>query len=232
MSINGPSKIVREGLVLSLDAGNIKSYASGSTSWYDLSKNGNTAVLTNGPTFDSGSGGSVLFDGTNDYAIITNSPTLNMGNGSFTGELWLKIANYSSGERMIFEYNVWGASGTYQLSTFGNTLRINFPEAYAALKYLDYSYTPLTTNVWMQIVGQFDTVNNNYNLFINGTSVSQVTGTTQEISNVTSNMYIMSRGGTGLFLPGNLASFRMYNRALSASEILKNFNCTRTRFRL
>lgn len=155
-----------------------------------------------------------------------------MGNGSFTGEVWIKITNYNAGERMIFEYNVWGNSGTYQLTTFGNQIRVNFPEAYAASKYLDYNYNPLTTNIWMQIVGQFDTSNNNYNLFLNGTFLSQVTGVTQEIGNVTSTMYIASRGAGSLLLPCTFGLFRMYNRALSSDEVFQNYAATRTRFGL
>ena len=59
-------KIVTDGLVLVLDAGNIKSYRSGSTSWFDLSGSTTTGSLVNGPTFNGGNGGSIVFDGTND----------------------------------------------------------------------------------------------------------------------------------------------------------------------
>jgi hypothetical protein len=70
------------------------------------------------------------------------------------------------------------------------------------------------------------------NLYINGLPVSQLTGVTQEIGNVTSNLYIMSRGGTTLFMPGNLGMVRMYNRALTAAEILSNYNTNRKRYGL
>ena len=60
-------KIVTAGLVLALDAADRNSYVSGSTVWNDVSGNGNNGTLTNGPTFNSGSGGSIVFDGVNDY---------------------------------------------------------------------------------------------------------------------------------------------------------------------
>ena len=61
----GP-RIVTDGLVLCLDAGNSKSYPGSGTAWNDLSRNGNNGTL-NGPTFNSADRGSIVFDGTNDY---------------------------------------------------------------------------------------------------------------------------------------------------------------------
>jgi hypothetical protein len=75
MSFVHSPKIVTNGLVLALDAGNTKSYTSGSTTWFDKSGNANNGTLTNGPTFSSANGGSIVFDGTNDYLEI---PTRNI----------------------------------------------------------------------------------------------------------------------------------------------------------
>ena len=65
-------KIVTDGLVLCLDAGNNKSYPSSGTAWNDLSGNNNNGTLTNGPTFTGSFGGSIVFDGTNDYVDLGN----------------------------------------------------------------------------------------------------------------------------------------------------------------
>ena len=54
--------IVRDGLVLNLDAGEPSSYPGTGTAWTDLSGNGNTGTLTNGPTYSSANGGSIVFD--------------------------------------------------------------------------------------------------------------------------------------------------------------------------
>ena len=67
MSINYNPRIVTDGLVLLLDAGNTKSYPGTGTTWTDISRNGNNGTLTNGPTFDSANGGSLVFDGVDDY---------------------------------------------------------------------------------------------------------------------------------------------------------------------
>ena len=74
MAFNFSPKIVTNGLVLALDAANTKSYPGSGTVWSDLTPNGNNGALTNGPTFNSANGGSIVFDGTNDYlqGVSTN----------------------------------------------------------------------------------------------------------------------------------------------------------------
>jgi hypothetical protein len=62
------------------------------TTWTDLSGNGNTGTLTNGPTFNSGNGGSLSFDGSNDYATIEANSSFQLGNG-YTLCAWVKASN-------------------------------------------------------------------------------------------------------------------------------------------
>jgi len=79
-------RIITDGLVLCLDAGNPKSYPGSGTTWTDLSGNGNNGTLTNGPTYNSGNLGSLVFDGVNDY--------VNLGDldlpAPFTLSIWFK----------------------------------------------------------------------------------------------------------------------------------------------
>jgi hypothetical protein len=70
-TVGGGVNIITDGLVLYLDAANTKSIVSGSTTWNDLSRSGNNGTLVNGPTFNSGNGGSIVFDGLDDYMITT-----------------------------------------------------------------------------------------------------------------------------------------------------------------
>jgi len=75
MSFNYSPKIVTDGLVLYLDAANIKSYVSGSTIWRDISRSGaSNGIIVNGPIFNSLNGGSISFDGVDDYIDISNAP--------------------------------------------------------------------------------------------------------------------------------------------------------------
>jgi len=72
MGIARGPKIVTSGLVLALDAADKLSYRGSGTTWRDLSGNNNTGTLTNGPTFNAGNLGSIVFDGTNDYVNISS----------------------------------------------------------------------------------------------------------------------------------------------------------------
>jgi hypothetical protein len=93
--------IVTNGLVLALDAAKKDSYPGSGTLWRDISGNGNNGTLTNGPTFNSGNGGSIVFDGVNDYVQYETSldPYIS-GNRDFTIELW--VYKNTSGDGMIF----------------------------------------------------------------------------------------------------------------------------------
>ena len=86
MAFNYSPKVVTDGLVLYLDAANPNSYASGSTSWNDISRGGNNGTLFNGPTFNAGNGGSILFDGIDDFIQCTGSLTVT----SATFVSWIK----------------------------------------------------------------------------------------------------------------------------------------------
>ena len=79
MAIFGGPNVIDNGLVLSLDAGNVKSYPGSGTIWYDKSGNNNNGTLTNGPTF---SGGSIVFDGVDDYVDTTFKASISIGNGN------------------------------------------------------------------------------------------------------------------------------------------------------
>ena len=72
MGLSHSPRIVTDGLVFCVDAGDKMSYPGAGTTWTDLSKNRNNGTLTNGPTFNSANGGSIVFDGTNDYANMSN----------------------------------------------------------------------------------------------------------------------------------------------------------------
>ena len=85
MGIAYNPRVVTDGLVLCLDAGNVKSYPGSGTTWTDLSGKGNTGTLTNGPTYSSANGGSIVFDGVDDRVSGTS---FNTGQ-NFTINAWI-----------------------------------------------------------------------------------------------------------------------------------------------
>ena len=94
-------RVVTNGLVLHLDAANIRSYPGSGTAWTDLSGQGNNGTLTNGPTFDANNAGSIVFDGTNDYVL--GSTFTGLGSSNRAVDVWFRIISLSpSGNRRVF----------------------------------------------------------------------------------------------------------------------------------
>src|SRR6056300_758964 len=89
-------KIVTDGLVLALDAGNPKSYPGSGTVWRGKSGNGNNGTLTNGPTFSSDNGGAIVFDGADDTVSIPHDSTIDFATNSFSLHTWVRTDQVGS----------------------------------------------------------------------------------------------------------------------------------------
>jgi hypothetical protein len=101
----GPD-IVQNGLVLDLDAADRNSYVSGSTTWFDLSGNPNNGILTNGPTYSSANGGSIVLDGVDDYVNCGNNNSINVTGSGLTLSAWVyrtALNSNSNNYRRIIE---------------------------------------------------------------------------------------------------------------------------------
>jgi len=225
--------------VLCLDAANPKSYGGSGTVWKDLSGNGNNGTLTNGPTFDSGNGGSISFDGVNDYTIIGNTtPSSLLGNPVFTVEGWFKksgswsggstwgiggngslqgINSWTAGATDIISIDLWGTS-TYST---GQTYSANIWK-YCVWIYRGSTFT--TSNISIYI----DTVE------YTGLSLQILRGGSGT-PNINNSGIVLGRAGTienAYYGKPVISNFKIYNRALSNTEILQNYNATKSRFGL
>ena len=227
-TLSGGPSIVVDGLVLNLDAANTKSYVSGSTVWTDISRGGNNGTLVNGPTFNSGNGGSIVFDGTNDYCQTVSNPITN--NSSFTLAGWFNLTTL--GVRPLIDGgNLGSGLGGYTLS-IDNSNRI-----YMAC---DAGYKTITTSInvnqWYYIVG-VATFGTPYtiNIYVNtnlGTTFasSNSNSMTNTLNYVRLGQAIAGRGTRSYI--GNIAQTQIYNRALSQQEITQNYNSLKSRFGL
>ena len=220
---SGPD-IVENGLVLCLDAANKLSYRGTGTAWTDLSGNNSNGTLTNGPTFSAGNQGSIVFDGTNDYVVV-GSKTYTYNGGSW--EIWTKL-NSINRQQGFMGANVaplylnffMGTNNLMRWEVIGNS----------SLTFLSInSTTVFTTGIWYHVIGTFNGVNNT--LYINGVQeTTTTTGATNIPTTYAADLYLGDYGA-GAF-PGaeNIAISRIYNRALSAAEVLQNYNATKIRF--
>jgi hypothetical protein len=228
----GP-KIVTNGLVLALDAANTKSYVSGSTTWNDLSGNNNHGTLTNGPTFSSANGGSIVFDGTNDYIDVLNSTSLNPTTISIGAWFYLNslVTNQniiSKGFTSIAEPFVQYTLKMLDSSPF-NTIQIQ--ASIGGTRQTLTSATTLTTGVWYYAVGTYDGIT--LRMFINGIQDANTISSSGTITSYNTPVQVGRWGTQGSqYLNGRVATAQIYNRALSAAEIAQNYNAQKSRFNL
>jgi len=227
MLAHNPS-IVLNGLVLYVDAANIKSYPGSGTTWTDLSGRGNTGTLTNGPTYSSANGGSIVFDGGDDYVIATR-PTSIVAGGQITISLWAKwitIGTTVSTIQMLLDNNHSGTPQGFVLQDrpdIGKSLTFSVrPNQNGAV-----STFIVGDGSWHHITGTND--GSTSKLYIDGVFNSQATESGGIIS-VYPNITLGLWQGGGRYLNGNIAQVSIYNRALSAAEVSQNFNALRGRY--
>ena len=226
-TVGGGVNIVTNGLVLYLDASNTKSYVSGSTTWNDVSRSGNNGTLTNGPTFNSANGGSIVFDGGDDFIKPPASTTLQLTN--FTLSSWVKI-NVQNINQYIIDTSTnasFGYGYSYRIKT-DNKIRF---WAYDANNALD-STTTISPNIWYNILVTYDNTTKIQSIYINGVFNVSNTHTNPFVVSTVTNLQIGGSSIFGGYLNGNVAQSSIYNRSLSAAEVSQNFNATRTRFGL
>jgi hypothetical protein len=224
MGIAYNPKMVTNGLVLCLDAGNTKSYPGTGTTWTDLSGNGNAGTLTNGPTYSGANGGSIVFDGTDKY-INGSLPTVGAG-ASVTIEAVIKLNDVTLGTtKDIINQGRSGITFSYGMIINGNNLRFRNSNSDHALS----SPTALTTGVWYHLVlSSSGSVTTGY---CNG--ISQGTAAVGVTTNSIADYHISRRSSNSAteFMNGNIALIRVYNnKALTSSEVQQNFNAIRGRF--
>lgn len=234
MAISRGPKIVTNGLVLALDAADRNSYPRSGTSWLDLSGNNNTGTLTNGPTFSNTNGGNIVFDGTNDYVSITNNATLRPSTEltieytikGATPSGWNPIIGYGNGDYTNGNYLCWVETG----GALNSLCRINNG---GVIEYRQYSGIGISTTTlkcmsFTMKIG--DSIKSYYNGINTNTPTNLPAGGSFYYGGTSSPYQIVGLGGA--WLNGSISYFRLYNRALTASEVLQNYNATRSRFGL
>jgi len=219
MALAHSPRIITDGLVLCLDAGNTKSYPGSGTTWTDLSGNGNNGTLENGVGFDGSNGGSLSFDGVNDRVSVTNTiPSLS----NFTIELFMKTSTLDNSQDIFFDQ-----FSSLRFEIVNNKYRIHLGNG-SSWAFTDHvGSTTLSLNTWHQTVWTWN--GSSSILYLNGNQDSLRT-------------YSSASSGTGVITlgqhtpntfnnwNGNIGNVKIYNRALIASEIQQNYNALKSRF--
>ena len=227
---------VTSGLIMWLDAGNPNSYSGSGADWFDITNNENHVELRNGPTYNST--GAIVFNGTNQWArtfasinlstfnAVTVEIVMRVTNSAVTGCAWEHTADWNTNPGGIGLFtNNFGAG--YQLDSFHTNHNTGPARNYVETVGTNWV---VHTNIYSRVgddTGRLSYVNGVLESFVAGPS-GYATGTaTSGGSFAFAPLFFASRAGTGSYNPMQIAQFRVYNRKLSAAEVLANFRATR-----
>jgi hypothetical protein len=232
--------LVTSGRVFHVDAGIAASYSGSGVNWYDLSGTGTNATLVNTPTYSTSGGGSIIFNGINNYANMGNATSLQFERTSpFSISTWIKHTYTGAGSNIISKqlntspYTGWGLGTAnrasvsylelfiYNGSVASNSVIVDYPSGYS-------------DGVWMNICVTYsgNSSSSGVVLYRNGASVAGtvITSSIGITINTAASAQLSGRGGAASFWPGSMGNAIIYNRVLSAAEVLQNFTAQRFRF--
>jgi parallel beta-helix repeat protein len=205
------------GNVLSMHMNNDSAYGENDSLVYDFSGNGNNGTIT-GPVYVVGKYGNALsFDGTDDYVSVSHDSSLTMS-GDFTLEVWVKLNNPTDVSRFIYKYD----GSTYYTLYYSFIEKRFYLSIYKGIQYDCYSniYTSSDTN-WHHVVGIRN--GSNMSIYVDGNLQETIYSVPTDTLGSSGNLYLGSgyAGGTQFF-KGSIDEVRIYNRALTAAEILEH----------
>jgi hypothetical protein len=228
-TLKGGGKIVTNGLVFYIDAFNEDSYPGSGTTANDLTLNQNNGTLTNGVGFD---GKSFTFDGVNDYININSIISLIQNDTQGTIEVWVKYSNIVN-NMTIFSFGRTSAVTTIGLRILSDGRFTFYYELNGVVQWNNLA-TSNTSNIgkWTHLTLSQDGVN--AKLYFNGEmTTSSGIDTTLWLSNQSFNVGNVGRSqntSAGRYWDGDISNVKYYNRALSSSEVLQNYNALKSRY--
>ncbi len=224
----GTPNIVTSGLVMYLDAANRKSYPRTGNTWFDLTGNANNVTATNSPVWNSGG---YWANTSTSYFTGAGTSSIPIGNSQYSLIVWIR-------QRVADGWGTIGngfiSIGGYGTNNQSNALRAD-P---AGLGYM-YNYwwnndlflnnnnAGIVLGNWYMIAATFDGTTRR--ILING--ISRASDTPINHNVLTTTIQVSKTWNTE-YQNGDMAIAQIYNRGLSASEILQNYNATKTRFGL
>jgi len=229
--------IVRDGLVLYLDAkysypsktgigtttAGAAAPAGSSTdvdvnTWYDMSGYENNGELINGVGYNAANGGSLVFDGVNDYVSFNNIL------GSPSGFSFGFVLNYSSTQSVLFPRILAGVAGVGEMEIENNDYFFRF-------RWGGVSTDSPNNYIIPNIISNYFITYSSPSVLFYRNGILFDTKTFSSVSEVNFNT-IMNRQSSDRPLNGSLYNFSIYNKALTAAEVLQNYNVYKSRFGL
>ena len=223
-SFGGPD-IITDGLALAVDAGSTRSYPGSGTTTTSLVSS-NIGSLINGVGFSSDNGGAFTFDGVNDF--ISFDTTLTFSSANLTSVAWVKLDSYPSQNSTIGFSPDSGTTGFRLYSVSATSLGVWTRNGTGGGVTAIATTNGIPLNEWVQVTF----VLNGTNGIIYKNGVAILSGTFTQTPNALSSspVWLSRYSGGGYVVDGKTASALLYNRALTAAEVLQNYNAQKNRF--
>jgi hypothetical protein len=235
MGAYGGPDIITDGLLFAIDAGSERSYPGSGTTWTDIVGSSDCA-LVNGPTFNSQNGGSIVLDGSDDYVLRSTTPTELQGDPSFTISMWVKRLANEGTNTGIWGFGGNSTNGGINSWWYNNSNQITI-DTWGRATFTSGQTYPLNEWVfvtWQKTAGAMTRAN--CILWKNTTSY---TGTDLTVLRAESTAPNINNAGISLgrihYSYGSPVNFQyantlIYNRVLTASEVIQNYNAQKNRF--
>lgn len=234
MSLNHSPAIVTDGLVLCLDAANVRSYPKSGTTWSDLAGSNDGALQNMEDNYSDENKGVLNFDGSNEYvSIAANGAGAAVADSDeFTVMTWVNLDTTVNQDIVEFggpnnyALQLIATGGKFQVSAAGGGRSQNFTAT-----------DSFSTGVWYHVAGSIKAFGDAF-LYVNGEEVSGAAGgssppvqSIQDFDQLSSRLIGMHAGGPGNFVNGKVAGVTLYSRQLSHKEVYQSYLATRGRFK-
>lgn len=231
--------IITANLLIYVNASNASSYPGSGTTWTDLQGNYN-GTLTNGPTYSSADGGQIVFDGTDDYATFGNV-TQQAEATAFTMQMWFKLDDNGHNNRLWGRYaNTTKKHIAGWVHQNGSVYFVNSNNT--ANQFVFKTGNTFDEDVWYNVAWVFDGSGASdaarAKIYLDGSELTSLTVESGGVPTETFNFphyidFVIGVDRTTFSsqkLEGSIGEFMEYTSALSADDVLANFNATKTRY--
>ncbi len=226
--------LTTNGLVLYYDPSSVSSYPGSGTTITDLSGNGRNGTMSNitytSPYF--------TYNGSSSQISIADNSLLEAGSGDWTMEVWVN-QSVSGNDVVLGKFDPGGLASdvSYSIRTSSTTYYAQFGSGTGSggTLYVNSTNHVGTLNTWYQIVYVFTNVaTNTFETFVNGNSIGSVNHSLASLLNTSANLYIGSynNGEFPQWFDGKIGITRLYNRALTSTEVLNNYNADKSKYGL
>jgi hypothetical protein len=227
ISIGTSNRIVTSGLIMWLDAAERISYPGSGNVWNDISGAGNNCTWSNAPTFTQEAAGTFSFNGSSNFGTFPASGFAYSGDASDTMCCWVKT-NTLTGNRDVFGYGSSDSVGkSRNIGMTGSNFWWHLWESHTGAQ-----ASGASTSRWFNMA--FAYYPYGVDIYVNGAFLVRGGSTANTVAR---DGGFIGRGvdddvsvGNENWWNGNISVIQYYNRALSSTEILQNFNALRGRF--